>query len=215
LFTNTASEIGWAIITLTTIFNLLMFWPRIISMKSSLRTVRLQPKVNAIKERYAHLKINDPKRIGMNSELHALYKGEGANIYVGFLPLLLQMPLFLAYFRVLQHATELRGAHWLWLIDLASPDPLHVLPLFIVATMALTQLITPSPGMDQTQRRLIAVVMPIVMGFTLWHYASGLALYWATSNLISLGLQFGVNRTRVGREMHALAVSSKPSQPNQ
>jgi YidC/Oxa1 family membrane protein insertase len=75
-------------------------------------------------------------------------------------------------------------------------------------TMCFTQFITPSPGMDPTQRRLFAFVMPVVMGFTLWHYASGLALYWATGNLINLGMQFGINRTRMGKEMHALAAKS-------
>jgi YidC/Oxa1 family membrane protein insertase len=196
---------GWAIIVLTAIFNLLMFWPRMMSMKSSLRTMRLQPEVDAIKKRYAGLKMSDPKRTTMNTELMALYKDEGANIYGGCLPLLLQMPVFFAYFRVLQNATELHQAHWFWVTDLSSPDPLHLLPILIVVTMCLTQFITPSPGMDPTQRRLLAFVMPVVMGFTLWHYASGLALYWATGNLINLVMQLGINRTRMGKEMHALA----------
>ncbi len=196
---------GWAIIILTAIFNLLMIWPRVTSMKSSLRTMRLQPKVEAIKKRYAHLKMSDPKRTAMNTELMALYKDEGANIYGGCLPLLLQMPLFFAYFRVLQNAAELHGAPWFWITDLSSPDPLHILPILIVGTMCITQFITPSPGMDPTQRRLLAFVMPAVMGFTLWHYASGLALYWATGNLINLAMQLGINRTRMGKEMQALA----------
>lgn len=195
---------GWAIIVLTAIFNLLMLWPRMMSMKSSLRAMRLQPKVDEIKRRYEELKRNDPRRAAMGAELAALYKNEGANMYAGCLPLLLQMPLFLAYIRVLQHATELQQAHWLWLSDLSLPDPLHALPIFIVVTMSLTQFITPSPGMDPTQRRLFAFVMPIVMGFTLWHYASGLALYWATGNVMNLGIQVGINHTRMGKEMHAL-----------
>jgi YidC/Oxa1 family membrane protein insertase len=196
---------GWAIIVLTAIFNLLMLWPRMMSMKSSLRTMRLQPRVEAVKTRYVNLKMNDPKRAGMNAELMALYKDEGASIYGGCLPLLLQMPLFLAYFRVLQNASELRHAHWFWLTDLSSPDPLHILPVFIIITMCLTQFITPSPGMDPTQRRLFAFAMPVVMGFTLWHYASGLALYWATGNLINFLVQLGINRTTTGKEMQALS----------
>jgi YidC/Oxa1 family membrane protein insertase len=62
--------------------------------------------------------------------------------------------------------------------------------------------------MDPTQRRLFAYVMPVAMGFTLWHYASGLALYWATGNGINVGMQLGINRTRMGKEMHALAAKS-------
>jgi YidC/Oxa1 family membrane protein insertase len=206
---------GWAIIVLTVIFNLLMVWPRMMSMKSSLRTMRLQPKVDAIKKRYADLKMSDPKRTAMNTELMALYKDEGANIYGGCLPLVLQMPLFFAYFRVLQNAVELHQAHWFWLTDLSSPDPRHILPLLIVVTMCLTQFITPSPGMDPTQRRLFAFVMPVVMGFTLWHYASGLALYWATGNLINLVMQLGINRTEMGKEMHALAAKGADINTNE
>jgi YidC/Oxa1 family membrane protein insertase len=206
---------GWAIIILTLIFNLLMFWPRMMSMRSSLRTMRLQPKVDTIKRRYAHLKLNDPKRATMNTELMALYKDEGASIYGGCLPMLLQMPLFFAYFRVLQNASELRQARWFWLTDLSSPDPLHILPILIIMTMCLTQFITPSPGMDPTQRRLFAFVMPAIMGLTLWRYASGLALYWATGNLINLVLQFGINRTSMGREMHALAAKRVDTSTNE
>jgi YidC/Oxa1 family membrane protein insertase len=196
---------GWAIIVLTAVFNLLMLWPRMMSMKSSLRTMRLQPRVDAVKKRYANLKMNDPKRTGMNDELMALYKDEGATIYGGCLPMLLQIPLFVAYFRVLQHASELHQAHWFWITDLSSPDPWHILPIFIIVTMSLTQFITPSPGMNLTQRRLFAFVTPVVMGFTLWRYASGLALYWATGNLINLLVQLGINRTTTGREMQALS----------
>jgi YidC/Oxa1 family membrane protein insertase len=196
---------GWSIIVLTVFFNLLMVWPRMMSMKSSLRMMSLQPKVEAIKKRYADLKMSDPKRTAMNTELMALYKDEGANVYGGCLPLLLQMPLFFAYFRVLQNAAELHRAHWFWITDLSSPDPLHILPILIVGAMCATQFVTPSPGMDPTQRRLLAFVMPVVMGFTLWHYASGLALYWATGNLMNLAVQLGINRTRMGKEMHALA----------
>ena len=121
---------------------------RFMMMKSSLKMMRIQPKVDAIKKRYAHLKVNDPKRSEMNTEMMALYKTEGVNMYGGCLPLLLQMPLFFAYFRVLQNAVELRQAHWYWLTDLSMPDPLHILPILIILTMFLTQYITPSPGMD-------------------------------------------------------------------
>jgi YidC/Oxa1 family membrane protein insertase len=206
---------GWAIIILTLIFNLVMFWPRMLSMKSSLRTMRLQPKVETIKRRYAHLKINDPKRAAMNTELMALYKDGGASMYGGCLPMLLQMPLFFAYFRVLQNAAELRQARWFWLTDLSAPDPLHILPILIILTMCLTQFITPSPGMDPAQRRLFAFVMPAIMGFTLWRYASGLALYWATGNLINLVVQLGINRTSMGREMHALAAKRADTNTNE
>ena len=196
---------GWAIIIVTVIFNLVMLPTRFMMMKSSLKMMRIQPKVEALKKRYAHLKVNDPKRAEMNAEMMQLYKTEGVNMYGGCLPLLLQMPLFFAYYRVLLNAVELRQAHWFLLTDLSSPDPLHVLPILIILSMFLVQFITPSPGMDPTQRRMMAIMMPVIMGFTLWHFASGLALYWVTGNLINLGIQVGINQSKIGKEMHEIA----------
>jgi YidC/Oxa1 family membrane protein insertase len=175
------------------------------AMRSSLKMMRIQPKVDALKKRYAHLKINDPKRNEMNTEMMQLYKDEGVNMYGGCLPMLPQIPLFFAYFRVLQYAVELRQAHWFWLTDLSAPDPLHILPILIIISMFLTQYITPSPGMDPAQRRMMAFATPVFMGFFLWHYASGLALYWGTSNIINLLLQVGVNQSSIGKEMHDIA----------
>ncbi len=196
---------GWAIIIVTLVFNLALLPTRFMMMKSSLKMMRIQPKVEAIKKRYANLKATDPKRSEMNTEMMALYKEEGVNMYGGCLPMLLQMPLFFAYYRVLLYAVELRQAHWFWLTDLSAPDPLHILPALIIVTMFLVQFITPSPGMDPTQRRMMAIVMPIFMGFILWHYASGLALYWITGNFINLAIQVGINQSSMGKEMHAIA----------
>ena len=196
---------GWAIIIVTVLFNLILLPTRIMMMRSSLKMMRIQPKVEALKKRYAHLKMNDPKRAEMNTEMMALYKTEGVNMYGGCLPMLLQMPLFFAYFRVLQNTVELRQAHWAWLTDLSAPDPLHILPIIIIVTMFVTQFITPSPGMDPNQRRMMAIMMPVIFGFTLWHYASGLALYWGTGNLINLAMQLGINQSSIGKEMHAIA----------
>ncbi len=171
---------GWAIIVFTIIFSLVMLPTRFMMMKSSLKMMRIQPKVDEIKRRYAHMKVNDPKRSEMNTEMMALYKTEGVNMYGGCLPILLQMPLFFAYFRVLQNAVELRQAHWFWLTDLSNPDPLHILPILIILTMFLTQYITPSPGMDPAQRqddglhdadhvRLYAVALRVGSGALLGH----------------------------------------------
>ena len=199
------SNWGWAIIIFTTVFTLVLLPTRIMMTKSSLKMMRIQPKVDAIKKRYANLKMNDPKRAEMNTEMMALYKTEGVNMYGGCLPMLLQMPLFFAYYRMLLNAVELRQAHWLWLPDLSQPDPTHILPILIIITMFLTQYITPSPGMDPAQRRMMAFMMPVIFGFMLWHYASGLALYWGTSNILYLAMQIGINRSHWGKEMHAIA----------
>ena len=205
LHTHGVANWGWAIVVFTALFNCLTLAPRILSMRSGLKRMRLQPKAEAIKKRYAHLKFDDPKRAAMNTEILALYRSEGISLYSGLWLPLLQTPLFLAYFRVLSSAAELHHAHWYWIADLASPDPLHILPIFILVCMFLTQHITPTPGMDRTQRRLMTLLMPAVMGFALWHYAAGLALYWATGNLLNLLFQLGINRTRMGREIQSIA----------
>jgi YidC/Oxa1 family membrane protein insertase len=196
---------GWDIVILTAIFNLIMLPTRISMMKSSLKMQRIQPRVDAIKRKYANLKPTDPKRAEMNQEMMALYKTEGINMYGSCLPLLIQMPLFFAYFRVLQNAVELRQAHWGWLTDLSTPDPLHILPIVIIALMLVTQLISPAPGMDPSQRKMMAIMMPAIFGFTLWHYPSGLALYWCTGNIINFIIQLSINNSSIGKELQAIA----------
>jgi YidC/Oxa1 family membrane protein insertase len=196
---------GWSIIIFTVVFNMLMLPTRFMMMKSSLKMMRIQPKVEALKKRYAHLKMNDPKRAEMNTEMMALYKTEGVNMYGGCLPMLVQMPLFFAYYRVLANVIELRQAHWGWLTDLSVPDPLYILPGIILVSMFLVQFLTPSPGMDPAQRRMMAIMMPVIFGFSMSHFASGLALYWCTGNLINLAIQMGINQSKMGKEMHAIA----------
>jgi len=196
---------GWSIILFTALFTLLMMPTRFMMLKSSLKMMRIQPKVDAIKKRYANLKATDPRRQEMNAEMMGLYKQEGVNMYGGCLPMLVQMPLFIAYFEVLSNVIELRQAHWFWLTDLSMPDPLHILPILIIISMFFTQYITPSPGMDPAQRRMMAFMMPVMFGFMLWHYASGLALYWGTSNIMNLAMQIGINQSHIGKEMRLIA----------
>ncbi len=205
LYEHGVGNWGWSIIIVTVIFNLLMLPTRFMMMKSSLKMMRIQPKVDALKKRYAHLKPTDPKKAEMNAEMMDLYKTEGVNMYGSCLPLLIQSPLFFAYFRVLQNSVELRQAHWFWLTDLSSPDPMHILPIIIIISMFFTQYITPAPGQDPAQRRMLAIMMPVMFGFMLWHYASGLALYWGTGNLINLAIQLGINQSSIGKEMHEIA----------
>ncbi len=196
---------GWDIILVTIFFNLVMLPTRLMMMKSSLKMMRIQPKVDAIRRKYANLKATDPKRAEMNTEMMELYKTENVNMYGSCLPLLIQMPLFFAYYRVLANVIELRQAHWYWLHDLSMSDPLYVLPAIIIVSMFLVQFLTPSPGMDPNQRRMMAIMMPIIFGYSMAHFASGLALYWGTGNLINLGIQLGINQSSMGKEMHAIA----------
>lgn len=204
LHTHGVPNWGWAIITLTLVFNLLTLWPRLLALRSSLKTMQLQPQVEAIKQRYAHLPATDPKRSSMNAEVMALYKAEGASMFGGCLPSLLPMPLLFAFIKVLRNVPELHHAHWLWLADLAAPDPLHILPTLIILTMTLTQLITPTPSTAPSQRWMLILLMPAIMGFSLWHYASGLSLYWLAGNLINLLIQLLLNQTKTGKAISAL-----------
>ena len=196
---------GWAIIIFTALFNLIMLPTRISMMKQSLKMQRIQPKLDALKSRYANLKMNDPKKMEMQQEQVAIMKEEGVNMYGSCLPMLLQLPLFSAYYYVLGRSVELRQAHWIWLNDLSVADPLYVLPGIVILTMFITQLISPAPGMDPSQRRMMAIMMPVMMGFMFAHLASGLALYMATGGVINLVMQIALNRSHWGKEMFAHA----------
>jgi YidC/Oxa1 family membrane protein insertase len=199
---------GWAIILVTAIFNLAMLPTRINMMKNSIKMQRIQPQMDAIKNKYKHLKMSDPRKADMNQEVFALQKKEGINMFGGCWPMLLQMPLFFAFYRVLANVIELRQAHWGWLPDLSVPDPYYVLPVVIMACMFLVQYMTPtSPGMDPAQQKMMAFMMPAIFGFSMLNFASGLALYWATGNLINLTMQVVINQSSLGKEMRRLAAA--------
>jgi YidC/Oxa1 family membrane protein insertase len=196
---------GWAILILTLIINIAMLPTRVTMMKSAMKMQRIQPEMNKIKERYKQYKATDPKRQEMNAEVMALQKREGVNMFGGCLPMLIQYPLLFGFYRMLMHVIELRQAHWLWLHDLAMPDPTHILPIFVIVSMFLVQYLSPSPGMDPAQQKTMAFMMPAFFGFMMWNFASGLALYWAAGNLINVGQQMVMNRSKMGREMKELA----------
>jgi YidC/Oxa1 family membrane protein insertase len=126
-------------------------------------------------------------------------------MFGGCLPMLLQYPLLLGFYKMLGNVIELRQAHWLWLPDLSAADPWKILPAFVILSMFLTQFFTPSPGMDQSQQRMMAFMMPVVFGVMMWNIGSGVALYWACSNLLGVAQQLVMNRTGMGQEMRALA----------
>ena len=202
---HVVSNWGWSILLLTLIINIAMLPTRITMMKSALKMQRIQPQMDAIKERYKKYKTTDPRRSEMNQEIFALQKKEGANMFGGCLPMLIQWPLLYGFYNMLSNVFELRQAHWLWLPDLASPDPLHILPVFFIVSMFLVQYLTPSPGVDPAQQRMMAFTMPAVFGFMTWSVASGLALYWACGNIVNIVQQTVMNRTKLGREMHEIA----------
>ena len=199
------SNWGWAILVLTLVINLAMLPTRIQMMKSALKMQRIQPEMNAIKEKYKKYKTTDPRRADMNKEMFDLQKREGVNMFGGCLPMLVQWPLLFAFYRMLLHTIELRQAPWLWFHNLAAPDPLHILPVFFIVTMFLVQYLTPSPGMDPAQQKMMAFTMPVFFGFMTWNLSSGLALYWAFGNVINVIQQAIMNRTGMGKQMREIA----------
>ena len=196
---------GWDIIWLTVAINLLILPLRIKTMQSGLKMQRIQPEIEKIKKKYAHLKMTDPKRADMNGEIMALQKDNGVNMFGGCIPTLIQMPLLFAFFAMLPKVVELRHAHWAWLPDLSAADPYHILPIFMGVSMFLVQFYTPSPGVDPQQQKMMAFMMPAVSFWMTWNYASGLALYWSVGNVISIATQAILMRTSIGREMKDLA----------
>jgi YidC/Oxa1 family membrane protein insertase len=196
---------GWAIVVQTFIITLALLPLRISSMKSALKMQKIQPQMNAIKEKYKKYGMRDPRRQEMNKEIGELMKREGVNPVGGCLPLIIQMPFLIAYYRMLGEMIDLRHAHWLWIADLSAKDPWLILPILMVGSMVLTQRMTPQTGMDPAQQRMMNVMMPLMMGFIFFNLAAGLNLYYAESNLIMIAQQAIMNRTSLGREMRELA----------
>jgi len=196
---------GWSIVILTLLVNLLLLPLRIKTMQSGLKMQRIQPQMNAIKEKYKKYKATDPKRNEMNVEIMKLQKDNGVSMFGGCIPTLIQFPLLIAFFSMLPKVVELRQAHWFWLPDLSARDPYYILPIVMVLSQFLVQFYTPSPGVDPQQQKMMAFMMPAVTGYFVLNYASGLGLYWAVGNFLSIITQQIMNRSSLGREMREIA----------
>lgn len=195
---------GWAIVLQTIIITLALLPLRISQMKSMLKMQRVAPQIKQIQEKYKKYSLRDPRKAAMNEEISALYKKEGVNPVGGCLPMLPQLPIIYAYYRMLDTAIDLRHAHWLWIHDLSAADPLYILPILMVISSLLTQRMTPQAGMDPAQQRMMNVMMPLFMGFIFFRLAAGLNLYYAVVNLISIAQQAVMNRTKLGKEMQEI-----------
>jgi YidC/Oxa1 family membrane protein insertase len=180
---------------ITIIINLLLLPLRFSSMKSQRKMQKLQPQIAAINAKYKGLSLRDPKKAEQNAEIMELYKKEGANPMSGCLPMFIQLPILYAFYKVLTVTIELRGAHWLWVTDLSQAEllPIHILPIVMVITQFIQQQMTPSPGVDPSQARMMKF-MPLMFGFFFYSMSSGLVLYWLTSNLVGILQQWLVNR---------------------
>jgi len=205
VYAHVVSNWGWAIVILTGMINLVLWPTRVMSLRSTLKMQRIQPQMEAIKLRYKAFSLTDPRRQEMQREITERQKSEGASMFGGCLPALIPWPLMVGFYKMLAGATALRGASWLWLHDLAVADPYHVLPLLVVVTMAASQLLTPTPGIDAKQQRVMALMMPVMFGVFAWKYAAGLALYFVCCNVFGVLQQMVMNRTAVGREIREIA----------
>jgi YidC/Oxa1 family membrane protein insertase len=197
---------GWAIVVQTLIINLALLPLRVSSMKSALKMQKIQPQMNAIKEKYKKYNIRDPRRQEMNTEIGELMKQHGVSPVGGCLPMLIQMPFLFAYYSMLGSALDLRLAPWLWIRDLSSPDPYHLLPIAIIITGLITQRMTPQAGIDPSQQKMMNLMMPVMFGVISFNLAAGLCLYWMEGSLIAIVQQALMNRTGLGQEMRALAL---------
>ncbi len=187
---------GWGIVFITIIINLLMLPLRFSSLRSTQKMATLQPKIAAIQAKYKNLPMRDPRKAKQNEELMALYQSEGINPMGGCVPLLLQMPFFFAFFKVLSVAIELRGAPWLWVTDLSQPETQMIrwLPIIMLATQVWMQKITPVTSPDPSQQRMMAIMMPAVMTIMFWSASAGLVLYWLTGNVVGIAQQYFFNK---------------------
>ena len=192
---NVAHNYGWSIVLVTVIINLVLFPLRLTSMKSSRKMQTLQPQINAINERYKGLPLKDPKQNDKNAEIMDLYKKNDVNPVGGCLPMMLQLPFLWAFYKVLSVSIEMRGAHWLWVTDLSQPETLaiHMLPVLLIVTQFLTQKMTPSPGMDPSQQKIM-LFMPLMFGYMFYFASAGLVLYWLTGNVVAVAQQWALNR---------------------
>lgn len=178
---------GVAIVLLTVGIKLLFAPLQYKSYKSMKEMQLLQPKVLALQNKYK----DDRDRL--NRELIKLYRDHKVNPVGGCLPMLLQMPVFVALFNVLYMTIELRQAPFiLWVTDLSVPDPYYVLPILMGVTMVIQQKITPTT-MDPTQAKIM-LLLPAFMTLLFLNFASGLVLYWFTNNLLTIGQQFITDR---------------------
>ena len=193
---------GWAIVIQTLIITIALLPLRITQMKSMLKMQRVAPQIKNIQEKYKKYSLRDPRKAAMNEEVAALYKKEGVNPAGGCLPMIIQMPFLIAYYKMLGVALELRHAHWLWIGDLSAADV--VLPILMVVSMVVMQRMTPQAGMDPAQQKMMTVMMPLMMGFIFFRLPAGLNLYYTESNLISIAQQAIMNRTTLGREMREM-----------
>ncbi|WGV22577.1 MULTISPECIES: membrane protein insertase YidC [unclassified Pseudomonas] len=179
---------GWSIIVLTMLIKGLFFPLSAASYRSMARMRAVAPKLAALKERFGD------DRQKMSQAMMELYKKEKINPLGGCLPILVQMPVFLALYWVLLESVEMRQAPWmLWITDLSIKDPFFILPIIMGATMFIQQRLNPTPP-DPMQAKVMKM-MPIIFTFFFLWFPAGLVLYWVVNNCLSIAQQWYITRS--------------------
>jgi YidC/Oxa1 family membrane protein insertase len=177
---------GWTIVAFTILIKLLFFPLSAAGYRSMAKMKTVTPKMQALRERFK----NDP--VKMQQATMELYKNEKINPLGGCLPILIQMPVFLALYWVLQAAVEMRGASWGWVPDLTMKDPFFILPIVYAISMFVTTRLNPQPA-DPMQAKMM-MFMPIAFSVIFIFFPAGLVLYWVVNNLISMAQQYVITR---------------------
>ena len=178
---------GWSIIMLTVLVKIALMWFSNKSYYSMAKMRAIAPRLAALKEEHGD------DRMRMSQEMMAIYKEEKVNPMAGCLPILMQMPIFLALYWVLVESVELRHAPWiLWIRDLSAMDPWFILPLLMGASMFIQQQLNPQPT-DPMQAKVMKF-LPIIFTTFMLFFPAGLVLYWTVNNLFSMTQQYIVNR---------------------
>ena len=180
---------GWTIVIITILLKLMLYPLAKKGMVSMQKLKDLAPKIKDIQEKYK----GDSQKASMH--MMELYKKHGANPMGGCLPIILQIPIFFAIYRVLLNAIELKDAPWiLWIDDLSVMDPYFVLPILMGITMFLQQKITPNTMQDEMQRKIF-MFLPLIFTFFFAMFPAGLTLYWFINNLFTVAQQYTINKS--------------------
>ena len=178
---------GWSIVLLTVAIKLLFFPLSAASYKSMAKMRTVTPRLMQLKERYGD------DRQKLNQEMMALYKREKINPLGGCLPILVQIPVFIALYWALLGAVEIRDAPWiLWITDLSAQDPYYILPVIMMVTMLIQTKLNPTPP-DPIQAKVM-LMMPFIFGVMFFFFPAGLVLYWVVNNILSIAQQWQITR---------------------
>ena len=178
---------GWAIILLTVMIKAVFFKLSETSYRSMANMRKLAPRLQQLKERYGD------DRAKLNQAMMEIYKKEKINPLGGCLPILVQIPVFIALYWMLLESVELRQAPWLgWIQDLSNKDPYYILPLIMGASMFIQQRLSPTPP-DPIQAKVM-MALPIVFTFFFLWFPSGLVLYWVVNNVLSIAQQYVITK---------------------